>query len=264
MSGPEILPGTTDGLDYSEVETTPVGGRVSIVGTYTGPTTLLVAKKAELLATAPAMSGLSGCVLTKNANGRGTLVASYERSSLGNNLPGIEDSIQQLNAIKVTRDIFSAPYFAALTNAEVVKVRNAYEKCMSVEDYDVAAKVAGFTGANGDLMKSLFGHLTHGQDSYTALAYEFTKSWKTTSGKRLRVSCKTSNTVQFDSDLGFNSTTKALVTDIETESGAKLEWLKEPVELIYLGRGFWSITEKWIGLAKWSVIYGGSFTGVDA
>jgi hypothetical protein len=70
--------------------------------------------------------------------------------------------------------------------------------------------------------------------------------------------------VQTAAALGFNSTTNKLVSDIETDAGQQFEWLKEPVELVYLGRGYWSITEKWIGLPKWSVIYGGSFTGLDA
>jgi hypothetical protein len=199
-------------------------------------------------------------VLTEGSTGRGSLVASYEVSSLGNTTPGSEESIQQLNQIRVARDIFTAPYFEALTNPQIVAVRNCFEKSISLEEYDAAAKLAVFT----DLQKKLYGHLTHGQDNYTALCYEFVKSWKTTSDKMLRKSCSSANTVQTAAALGFNSTTNKLVSDIETDAGQQFEWLKEPVELVYLGRGYWSITEKWIGLPKWSVIYGGSFTGLDA
>lgn len=257
MSGPEILPNSEDGLDVQTVRTRPAGGPPTTIVTYTGTQAAIVAKELELHALAPAMSGLASTVVTEGSNGRCQLVASYEKASLGNNLPGIEDCIQEFNAIKYMRDIYTADYFSTLTNAQILDVRNLVEgKIGGYTNYPLATVYAGFT----DLQKKLYGHLTHGQEAVVELAYEFRQTWKTTVEKQIRKSLSGQNTVYTDTQIRalFNSSTKKL-----SSGTPALEWLKEPVQLTYLGKGYYAVCEIWTGLKQWSVIYGGTFTGID-
>ncbi|HAX91574.1 MAG TPA: hypothetical protein DCY07_05110 [Rhodospirillaceae bacterium] len=261
----EILPTQSDGgLDESVERITPVGGAQTSVYTYTGPTAAIRIKEAALLATATALSGLAGVRVVEDAKGRATLTANYERATPGNGIPGVEESIQELNQIKVVRDIYTAPYFSSLTNEQVLQVRNLYEHRIG-GDYNqsTATIIAGWT----DLQKALYGHLTHGQESYQSSYYELRQSWKTTSDKLIQKSCKQANTV---TDLPpLNATNKKLVRELFWISQPDLavepyEWLKEPTQLSYLGRGYWNLTEIWLGAPQWSVVYGGSFTGLEA
>lgn len=254
MAGIEIAPAGDTGITFTVKRVTPVGGRPTTVKTYRGPVAAIQALEASLLAATPSLSGLASTEVTENENGRAELIANYERATLGNNVPGIEDAIQELNPVEIVRDIFSADYFKTLTNDQILEVRNLYEnKIGNYEGFDSS----WITTMWNALQLKLYGHLTHGQDSYFYTAYEFKQTWKTTSDRALRKSLADPNTV---TDLpSLNSTMQKLVSSLPT-----LEWLKKPTQVNYIGRGYWAVSETWMGLPQWSVIYGGTFTGVDA
>jgi hypothetical protein len=251
--GTEILPNGTDPLSIRTKRLTPVGGRSTTTVTYTGPVAQVRLKEAELLAAAPTLSGLASVEIEEMENGRASLVANYERASLGNNIPGIEDSIQELNYVEMVRDIITDAYFSTLTNAQIVSVRKAFERQLATDSFD-------FLGASASwipLQFSLYGHLTHGQETAFYSYPELVQTWKTTSDKAIRKSCANPNTKR---DLPqLNSTNQKLVADLPIT----YEWLKRPTKLSYLGRGYWSLTETWTGFPKISIIYGGTFTGID-
>ncbi len=263
MAGPEIVPSTQTGMTYSTKRVTPVGGHSTTVVTYTGPVGEIQTQEALLIAGASALNGLASVEVTEDDRGRATLVANYERSTLGNNVPGQEDAIQEFHALKVIRDIYTSEYFKTLTNEQILDVRNLYEQKLGArDDIDVAIIQSGWGADPGlTLMKTLYGHLTHGQETVIELAYEFTQTWKTTSDRSIRKSLAGQNTSFTDAQIKalMNSTTLKLTKDLPD-----LEWLKDPVDLSYAGRGFWNVSERWIGFPTQSIIYGGTFTGIDA
>lgn len=255
----EMLPPSSDGLEQSVTETTPVGGAVTKVVTYSGPVDLLTAKRAALLAATPALNGLASTVLN-HSRGRGTLTCNYERINPYLNPPSYEDAIQELRGFKLVRDIYTAEYFSSLTDDQILDVRNLYEqKTGGDPHYNKDTIYAGFV----DKQKELYGHLTHGQESYIYTAYELTQSWKTTSDRRIAKSCSEANRVAKVLPK-LNSTTRKMITSLKFDNGTVLsdgEWLKDPPELTYLGKGYWLVAERWVGLPKHSVIYGGTFKG---
>jgi len=135
-----------------------------------------------------------------------------------------------------------------------LQVRNLFEHRIGGEyNFSPATIIAGWN----DLQKKLYGHLTHGQETVFYVYYELWQTWKTTSDKAIRKSAANPNTVTALPTL--NATNQKLIADIPST----LEWLKRPIGLSYLGRGYWSVTETWTGIPKASVIYGGTFTGLD-
>ena len=258
----EILPSTTDPLTYTRRRTRPVGGRQSTEDTWTGPLANVLVKEAALWAGKSALTGLASLEVTEQDNGRAVLVARYEPSTLGNNVPGREDAIQELRRLKVVRDIYTAPYFSSLTSDEVIEVRNFFERGISDPVSPSLSGGPNFT----DLQDKLYGHLAKGQESYEDIAYEFAQSWRTTSDKRIRLAC--SGALRVSALPKLNATTALLVKDIKWTDSAgaphEFEWRKEPTECTYAGRGYYDLVERWIGLPQWSVMYGGTFTGASS
>jgi hypothetical protein len=105
------------------------------------------------------------------------------------------------------------------------------------------------------LEQELFGHLVHGQETYIETAYEFRQTWVVESTKALKLASSNANTVQDLPPLG--KTLENLIDSLP--SG---EWLKKPTTCRSLGKNGWEVTVTYQYAKKWSVIYGGSFTGV--
>ncbi len=154
------------------------------------------------------------------------------------------DGTQELYGVDISRDMYSAPYFESLTNAQVIDVRRVFE-------------MQGAPDAEwSQLQKRLFGHLAHGQEQYTDNYYELRWTSKTTSRQLKKINVANVNTVQ-----PLPTLAPALTNLIDTFPSG--EWLYKPVQVVSIGRNGWQVVRTWQWAKKWSVIYGGTFTGED-
>ncbi len=179
----------------------------------------------------------------REARGRGALDVTYRQILT---TAGTEGT-QELYGVDVGRDIYSAPYFESMTNAQLMAVRTAFES----QDADLIDP--GWS----TLQKRLFGHLAHGQEQYIETYYELRWTIKATSRRLLNIDVATVNTVQALPTLA-DAMTKLIGT---LPAG---EWLYKPVQVASIGRNGWQVVRTWQWAKKWSVIYGGTFTGEDA
>lgn len=242
----EILPSTADGYDYTESELELPGDVTALTRTESGPVATMRAR--QLYWRNQAISGaerIASIDFQQSGAGRAVLTITFDRSPAMFGSFGDQDELQELNSFDVVKDIKSAPYFESLTNAQMAVVVTRYE-----------SNVPGIDSGWTDLQKALYGHLAHGQESYLETAYEFRQTFQTNSNRLLRASTSNPNTVQ-----NLPSLTASLQRLIDTLPDG--EWLKKPTNVQYLGRKGWlvSITYQWA--PKWSIIYGGSFTGLD-
>lgn len=243
----EILPSSADGYDYTESELELPGDVVIVTRTETGPVAVINAR--QLYWRNQAISGAERIAsLEKNTSGggRASLTISFDRNpSIISQQWGDQDELQELNSFDVVKDIKSAPYFEDLTNDQVIAVVKKFEGPTPGVD-------SGWT----DLQKSLYGHLAHGQESYLETAHEFRQTFQTNSNRLLKAATSNPNTVQ--DPPAPNYILKRLIDALPDG-----EWLKKPTTVQYVGRkGFLvSLTYHWA--PKWSVIYGGTFTGLD-
>jgi hypothetical protein len=187
------------------------------------------------------LNGDISSISTSSSNGRASITVYYERESWDMRRLGI----QELIAFDVVRDIRCAPYFEELTNEQIADVMAQWDNRGGVD-------IIGWD----DLQISLYGHLAHGQESYIETAYEFRQTFQTTSLRKLNIAAKDPNTVQDLPMLSF--TIGRLIKKLPDG-----EWLKKPVSVQYAGKKGWTVTLVWQWAPKWSVIYGGSFTGLD-
>jgi len=235
----EILPSTADGLETRLIrQRTPDSGRTETL-VITGPKGAVEAQE-EAYAALLLNSTVAG-TNAEYSRGRGTLTVSYMRQPDNE----LDDSIQMLYMFDVVRDIFAAPYFASLSDANLCDVRNHYEA------QTLGAAPAGWSNAQ----KYLYGHLLRGQSQYWDTAYEFRKAWVTSSQKELRAAANDVNTVVALPSL--NSIMKRLIGDLPAG-----EWLKRPTTMQPIGKGLYQVETAYLWSVKWSVIYGGTFTGV--
>jgi hypothetical protein len=153
--------------------------------------------------------------------------------------------------VDVNRSIYLAPYFAALTSYEILAVRKAYE--------DQGEADAGW----GALQNQLFGHLVHGQEEYLETAYILRQTFRTNSTRSIRKAasqinqvCKPVNATGPDFP-NLSSKMKAQVDALP--SG---EWLKRPTQVRYIGKDGTDVSLEFQWAPKWSVVYGGTFTGL--
>lgn len=178
--------------------------------------------------------------VVQSNKGRGALEIRYRMKAIDDG-----DGLQELFGVDIVRDIYAADYFSSLTNAEIIAVREAFE---NREEMD---------GAWSQLQKRLYGHLNHGQESYTDTYYELRLSWNTTSDRNLQISADNPNTVQ-----PLPTLKPALQNLIDgLPSG---EWLKKPAHVVSAAKQGWQVQLSYIWAKEWSVIYGGTFTGEDA
>lgn len=239
MAGPEILPSGAESIDESTSRvTTPEYGSVESV-TYSGPVAQIEAKEDELSAEADLLGNIASLEYQDRA-GRATLRVNYRRLWLS--VDPADQSVQELNSFDVTRPIYSAPYFATLTNAEIITVRDYFEQSI--------AAAAGWSA----LQNRLYGHLAHGQEVYYEPAYELVLTWTTTSTTNLLVASSNQNTVQTRPSLSG-----ALSNLIDALPSG--EWLKRPTQVTSIGSGRWQVRVTYQWAPAWSVIYGGTFTG---
>lgn len=237
---PEKLPSSAVGYDIrTDRVTTPDGAAVT-TSTYSGPKAEVEALEAQLLASA-AQLGIASLSYSE-LNGRATLTTALERVVISSD-PGDDGSVQELYAVDVVRDIRTAPFFSTMTDAQVDAVTTARDNQQALD--------SGWTA----LQKALFGHLARGQDTYIDTAYEFRQTWRTTSTKQLAAASSNPNTVQPLPRL--TATLKRLIDALPAG-----EWLKKPTIVQSNGRAGWTVTLIYQWAKEWSVIYGGSFTGL--
>lgn len=236
----DVLPSMAAGYDQRtekvEIPNEGITTTVTETGTVAAIETRLAYYRAQAM-----LSGDVASLMTSTYNGRASLTVAYEREPSDIRRLGI----QELAAFDVIRDIRCAPYFASLTNKQISDVMASWD------DRD-GGDVIGWD----DLEFSLYGHLAHGQESYIETAYEFRQTFQTTSVRKIRKAASNPNTVQ---DLPvLTETLQNLVDAMPTG-----EWLKKPTSVTYAGRKGWTVTLVYQWAPKWSVIYGGSFTGLD-
>lgn len=250
--GPTISPSGSDPLELTTTRTTRIGtGRVT-VEQYSGPKTELEAKEAAMIAGA-GLSGISELVL-QHARGRGTLTCNYER--IATDISPANEAVQELYGMDLVQDVLNAPYWKAhsLTNTDIAKIRYVVEHRLIS---GVDAKYAILTAGWGTYHWQLYGHMINGQDSYMNTMYEFRETYRVVGSRALKKASSNPNTVVSLPALG--STITNLIDSLPTG-----EWLKKPTNVISAGKGYWDVKTCYQLLAKWSVIYGGTFTGVDA
>jgi hypothetical protein len=249
--GTQTSPSAADPLTLTVIRTTAIGSGQITQERYEGPVADLEAKEAALIA-GSGLSKLSQLVLT-HSEGRGALQASYERLASG--IGPEDESIQELYGIDIIRDIFTAPYWKAqgLTNADIMKVRNLWERQIPEADPMYDQLTSGWPPA----CYTLYGHLVNGQDSYIDTMYELRETYRVTSARSLRKASSDPNKVVTLPALG--QTLRSLIDSLPAG-----EWLKKPTVVLSVGRNFWDVKTVYHLMPKWSVIYGGTFTGVNA
>jgi hypothetical protein len=184
----------------------------------------------------------------EKANGRGTLSTQYVRSGERSILVETdEDGTQELYGFDVVKDIMTAEYFKALSPADKAECRELWED-------RTATPPDGWATAK----KVLFYHLQNGVETYTDTAYEFRRTFTTSSSETLKKSASDPNTVVLTALLPpLSSAMKNLIDALPTG-----EWLKKPITVTYAGKSGWVVCESWQWSWKWSVVYsGGTWTG---
>jgi hypothetical protein len=235
----DVLPSTAVGYDQRtekvEIPNEGITTTVTETGTVAAIETRLAYYRAQAM-----LSGDVASLMTSTYNGRASLTVAYEREPSDIRRLGI----QELAAFDVIRDIKCAPYFESLTNDEISEVQLNWD---NREGADILWS---------DLQLKLYGHLSHGQESYIETAYEFRQTFQTTSVRKLRKATSNPNTVRSLPQL--TGTLENLIDALPDG-----EWLKKPTSVTYAGRKGWTVTLVYQWAPKWSVIYGGSFTGLD-
>ena len=250
MSGPEFAPSIEDGISVEESEVTIPGVSVTKTRVESGPTTSIETNAAAFLA---ANDSTIASVSTRTGNGRGSLTVEYTRNTILLDELGEQEEVQELISVDSIRDLRQAPYFAitaptvnlyAMTNSEILEVDTAIDN----------REAATTSWNNGQ--KVYYGHRARGFDTYLETVYEFRNSKQVTSQKILNASVDNPNTKQ---DLPqLSSTMKRLINSLPTG-----EWLKKPTSIISSGDRGWTVSQVYQWAPELSVIYGGSFTGID-
>lgn len=199
-----------------------------------------IGEKSELDSLYTAAKSESGVIAVQMqyANGRGSLAKRYERLVAGETpAPGVS---QELSSVDLVKSIYTHPYFASLTNAQMVSVRDAFEK------------TAGESGSWSTLQKSLYYHLVHGQEEYYETTFVFRSTRRVGGSRALSISTSNINEV-----VTAPTATGAMANLIASLPSG--EWLKRPPTVRFIRAGVWEASEEWHWAKAWSVIYGGSF-----
>ena len=241
---PSILPINTSSLDAKTIVSwTPTGGESQ---SYTTTGTAAEIAATYNLMRAGVWNPLGGRIASAQkeitANGRGSLSLTYETArSVLNDVD--DDGQQELIAVDFVRDIKTAPYFESMTPAQKVAVQAQWEERLP--------EISSWTA----LQKKLYNHMASGMETWTDTRYELRRSFVTTSQRTLKFS--TANPNRVVAKLPRMSATLSKLIDGLPEG----EWLKAPTTVTYAGKFGWHVQECYIWAWKWSVIYGGSWTG---
>jgi len=240
----EILPTGSDGqaTDTERVWTIErgVGTTKRMSGTKAAMDALFDAYAAQAEFN-PTIAGLS----VTDSRGRATLTITYAKVMAASVAPD-DQGLQELIGVDAVRSIFLAPYFVttapALAVADIMAVRKAYE--------DGRAANAAWN----QKQKRLYGHLCCGIEQYAETAYVFRQTFRTSGAKIIRKAAADANTVQ-----ALPNMSSKLKRQIDALPAG--EWLKKPTEVKYLGREGTDIVLQYQWAPKWSIVYGGTFTG---
>lgn len=240
----EILPTGNDGIETKTTKswTPDRGEEVSTVKTGTAAA-LEASYQSEK--TAAAFNSAISDITLDLSKGRGTLTIKNARTISTAPDPTTGGN-QELLSVDVARAIFLAPYFAAVTSKQVAQIRRMIDD--GIDD------PTGYFSTNATLCYRLFAHMVGGYESYYETAYLFRRSFRTTSSKVVRVAAGNINTVQT-----LPALSRTLTNLIDSLPAG--EWLKRPVQCRYQGRDGWDIVEEYLWSPKWSIVYGGTFTG---
>ena len=164
--------------------------------------------------------------------------------------PTTADGVQELLGIDVVMPIYRAPYFESLTTTEIAFIRGL------VDDNDVNA-LNEITAEVSNVTKGmqLYGHLVMGQTTYYESAYIFRRSYSTGSTAAIKRTASDQNTV-IDPLPDLSATIQALIDALPAG-----EWLKRPVQVRYDRKDGWAVSEEYQWAPKWSIVYGGTYTG---
>lgn len=239
----EILPTTDDGLDESVATTwTPDNMEVKRL-TISGPKSAVETSYANYKNIAR-LTGRIASIDMEKSRGRARMIINYGREKDGG-ITADDEAIMELAQASLAKDIVSASYFKTLTNPQISAVRRRIDEQLDVD------------AAWSELQKSLYGHILHGQAQYWETVYILRMSWKTAIIRELQIASSDPNTV-----VELPTLTTAMQTLInELPPG---EWLKMPTVVQSVGNGFYSVQVEYNWASQWSVIYGGTFTGIDA
>ena len=188
----------------------------------------------------------------RNAAGRSTCMARFERSSTLNSPDGSDTRVvEELYATDIIRDVRAAPYWTTtvatkLTDDEVVAVTAAVDNNLQESEID------GFGGWSAS-QKELKYHMMHGQQSYFETGFV------------LRLSEYGVITSQIQASFTGINQVAATAPELSNQMGLLIdslpigEWLYKPPQAEHLGKGKWRITREWQYAEKWSKIYGGTW-----
>lgn len=247
----EILPsGATPYDETTEKQWTPDSGERTVYR-YSGEASALEALYETRKGAAALLGSGIGSLALSSSRGRATLAETRVRM-MTEGTPDDEQGQQELYAETVVRPIWLAPYFSitatALTIAETAAVRKRFE------DTDETAPDSGWNTKQ----KQLWGHLICGQESYNATAYRLRITFRVTSASDLRRAMTGINMIATLPTL--TGALEKLVSDNLRDSG---EWIKLPTQIAANpANGGYTVAEEYLWQAQWSVVYGGTFTGV--
>lgn len=243
---PQLLPATGDalhGIDYRVTTRIAPGQQEQVTRVESGPRDLIAARLIHWKGQATVNADISDITHEEAERGRSSLTITFAPIASTYEMGQNDDfGVQELRAYDNEKDIRLAPYFAAMSNAQIDAVVAAWEQH--------AGPLSGGTA----LQAALYGHLAHGQQSYIETTYEFTQTFRATAQKTLNAAASNPNTVQ---PLPPRSPTMQKLID-SLPAG---EWLKKPTQVSYAGNYGWIVTQCYQWALKWSVIYGGTFTG---
>jgi hypothetical protein len=108
-------------------------------------------------------------------------------------------------------------------------------------------------------MKKLRGHMVHGNESYYETGYILRRSRYGVRSSAILASFEDVNRVVVLPT--FKTQMEMLITKL-FPSDRPGEWLKRPTQAGALPKGRWRIDEEWQWAEKWSIVYGGTWTGL--
>jgi hypothetical protein len=215
-------------IESEQMESTPDGGEVYTLtqeGDRGSIQPLYVAAKA-LQAT-----GGAAVVTYKNANGRAVLISKYLRE---------DKELDEVYAVDVLKDIYTATYFESLTDEQVREVRTAFE------DQEESPSFAE------PLQTKLYTHLIHGVESVFETQFVYRRTIFAMKTAAVKATFTNINTV-----VSAPSPSGAIGNLLDSLPSG--EWLYKTPQAEYSGRGKWRVTQEWWWALKWSVVYGGTW-----
>jgi hypothetical protein len=240
------------GIGETETQEWPIGTRGDLQAKYDA---LVFNSKIGGLATGN-MTALS----YKNAEGRASLVATFEKATSENSIDGTNTRIvEELYAIDVVRDVRSAPYWTTEAATKLDDDDASWvQKC--VDNNWSEAEITSYGtkysrtvwAAWSDSMKQLRYHMNHGQDSYFETAFILRQSKHGVITSQVKASFTNINTV-------VTAPTLSTQMNLLIEALPSGEWIYKPPQAEHLGGGKWRISLEWHWAAKWSKIYGGTW-----